>query len=282
MRALYQQYINERNIEGSNKASSYIRALDLLDGILKRTGLFYLHGFWSLESIPQVETLYEYALQLQKKEGSEFLHPDLPPSYGRNGYYSAALKSYQQFLILHGYEDKLWEIVSESKSDPAVVAKKLSAQKVASLEKLVDEQDLDFSSKEGKEKLRSVNARVNQDFFRKMILRTYETRCCVTGLNIPQVLRASHIVAWSVDKQNRMNPANGLCLSATYDAAFDRHLISFDDDYCMILSPALKEYCDNQAFREYFKAYEGQQITLPKRFTPDQRFLQKHRDHLQK
>ena len=106
----YSKHIAEQNVEGSNKASSYIRALELLDGILKKAGLFGHSGFWSIESVEAVGQLYEYALEHQKKEGSEFLHPKLPPSYGRNGYYSAALKSYQEFLILREYKQSLWAL----------------------------------------------------------------------------------------------------------------------------------------------------------------------------
>ena len=94
------QYINASNVEGSNKATSYIRALELLNGILNTTPLFEHHDFWSIESVEEIGQLYKYALEFQKKEGSEFLQPDLPPSYGKNGYYSAALKSYKEFLIL--------------------------------------------------------------------------------------------------------------------------------------------------------------------------------------
>ena len=112
------------------------------------------------------------------------------------------------------------------------------------------------------------------------MLVTYESSCCVTGLNIPGILRASHIVGWAEDEANRLNPANGLCLSATYDAAFDRHLISFDEDYRMILSPSLRQHSGNEAYHQQFELFEGQKISLPKRFCPDQTFLQKHRDGL--
>ena len=57
------------------------------------------------------------------------------------------------------------------------------------------------------------------------VLHDFRGKCCVTGLNIPQTLHASHIVAWASDKTNSMNPENVLCLSATYDAAFDKHII---------------------------------------------------------
>lgn len=280
IRENYSQYVKDQNIEGSNKASSYIRALELLDGIVTRIHLFDLPDFWSVESIDEIEKLYQHALHFQKKEGSAFLREDLPPSYGRNGYYSAALKSYQQFLILRGYENQLWDVVNDPKADSDTVSQKLATQKIRSVEKLVAEPDIDFSTKEGKEVLRETKARVNQSFFRKMLLATYETQCCVSGLNIPEVLRASHIVAWSDDEENRLNPANGLCLSATYDAAFDRHLISFDEDCRMIFSPTLKEFYSNEAFKAQFAVFEGQPISKPKRFCPDQEFLEKHRQKL--
>ena len=276
----YSQFINERNLEGSNKASSYIRSLELLDGILKRDHLFGHLDFWSIESVAEINRLYEYSLEFQKKEGSEFLQADLPPSYGRNGYYSAALKSYKEFLILNQHESRLWNLVNELDVQPSELSKRMDAEKVDSIEALIEDRELDFSTKEGKEVLRETKARVNQGFFRKMLLATYETKCCVCGLNIPEVLRASHIVAWSDDKKNRLNPTNGLCLSATYDAAFDRHLISFDEDCRMIFSPTLKEYYSNDAFKTQFAAFEGKPISKPKRFCPDQEFLQKHRSKM--
>lgn len=280
MKQQYSQFINAQNIEGSNKASSYIRALELLDGIVRQIHLFDLPDFWSVDSIDDVEKLYQHALHFQKKEGSPFLRQDLSQSYGRNGYYSAALKSYKEFLILNQHESRLWNLYNEPDVQPTELSKRIEAEEVDSIESLVSDRDIDFSTKEGKEVLRETKARVNQGFFRKMLLATYETQCCVSGLNIPEVLRASHIVAWSDDKQNRMNPSNGLCLSATYDAAFDKHLISFDEDYRMIFSPNLNEYYSNDAFKTQFLAFEGEPIRKPKRFCPDQEFLQKHRSKM--
>ena len=111
-----------------------------------------------------------------------------------------------------------------------------------------------------------------------MVLHNFGNKCCITGLNIPQVLRASHIVPWSSDKTNRMNPENGLCLSATYDAAFDKHLISFDDDYRMIVSKEIKDYYTNDVAKAYFENYEGKQLALPSLYLPSKKLLAKHRD----
>lgn len=282
MKDLYSQHINEKNLVGSNKASSYIRALDLLDEILKRKMLFGQRDFWSVDSVEAIGQLYEYALEYQKQAGSIFLQSDLPPSYGRNGYYSAALKSYQEFLVLRQHESLLWDLYNAPDVQPAELSKRMQAEEIKAIESLVADRDIDFSTREGKEVLRETKARVNQGFFRKMILSTYEKQCCVSGLNIPDVLRASHIVAWSDDAVNRMNPANGLCLSATYDAAFDRHLISFDEEYRLIFSPVLKEFYSNEAFKTQFLVFEGRRISLPKRYCPDQGFLEKHRSKILK
>jgi putative restriction endonuclease len=275
LRDEYSKHITGQNVQGSNKASSYIRALELLDGILEKVGLFGHNGFWSIESVDDIGKL-----QFQKKEDSEFLRPKLPPSYGRNGYYSAALKSYQEFLILRQYEAGLWELYNTPGMDPVELGKRLDRKKIKSIEALVSDRDIDFSTKEGKEVLRQTKARVNQKFFREMILADYGEQCCVTGLNVPEVLRASHIVGWAESKENRMNPTNGLCLSATYDAAFDRHLISFDENYRMILSPALKEHYSNSAFKTQFLALRGRKISLPARYRPDLEFLEQHREKL--
>ena len=278
----YPQYMDEQNAEGSNKASSYVRALELLGPILaKRSAKFSKYSdVFAIQSVQLIDELYEYILEQQNLGDDGIFETAYKPSYWRSRFYSAALKSYKKFLILHPYEQRLWDLYNEPDVQPAELSKRMEAAEVDSLESLIDDRDIDFSTKEGKEVLRETKARVNQGFFRKMLLDTYETQCCVSGLNIPEVLRASHIVAWSDDEENRLNPTNGLCLSATYDAAFDRHLISFDEDYRMIFSPALKEFYSNDAFKTQFLAFEGKQISKPKRFCPDQEFLQKHRDKM--
>jgi hypothetical protein len=146
----YSKSITDKNLEGSNKASSYIRALELLDEILKRRPLFGQRDFWAIESIDAIGQLYEYALEHQKKKGSEFLQPDLPPSYGRNGYYSAALKSYQEFLILRQYEEGLWEVYNTPELDAAELGRRLTRKKIKSIEALVPSARLIFQPKKAK------------------------------------------------------------------------------------------------------------------------------------
>lgn len=282
MRVIYSRYMDEQNVGGSGKASSYVRALDLLGPILAKNGskLPTCSDVWTILSADKIAEIYEYVLEQQRLGETGIFKGEKPASYWRSRYCSAALKSYKEFLIIRQYKDGLWQLYNKPETDPFALGRRLARKKIKGIKELVSDKDLNVSTKEGKDVVRRVKARVNQDFFREMILLDYETQCCVTGLNVPQVLRASHIVGWAEDKESRLNPANGLCLSATYDAAFDWHLISFDEDYRMIFSPALKEYYSNAAFKTQFFAFEGRRLSFPKRFRPNQVFLEKHREKL--
>ncbi|HIL68604.1 MAG TPA: HNH endonuclease [Verrucomicrobia bacterium] len=109
------------------------------------------------------------------------------------------------------------------------------------------------------------------------MLKIYQHRCCITGLDIPEVNRASHIIGWAENEKSRMDPRNGLCLSATYDAAFDCNLISFDENYKLILSKELKQYSSSESVSEHFLKREGQMIQLPIRYRPLQDYMELHR-----
>lgn len=121
-----------------------------------------------------------------------------------------------------------------------------------------------------------VQQRIKQDFFRRAVLSSYHGRCCISGVNDPCLLVASHIVPWSVDKANRLNPSNGLCLSAIHDKAFDNHLFSLTDDACILLSTKLK-VSKNRFLCEVFWPVDGKPIEAAERFTPNMALIAKHR-----
>ena len=122
-----------------------------------------------------------------------------------------------------------------------------------------------------------VQQRVKQDFFRQAVLTSYGGRCCISGVGDSRFLVASHIVPWSQDKANRLNPRNGLCLSAIHDKAFDRHLFTLDGDHRVVLSQALKRTSD-KFLRDVFWPTEGSPITAPERFAPDPKLMARHRE----
>ena len=68
---------------------------------------------------------------------------------------------------------------------------------------------------EGLDKESVTKVRVNQHLFRSIVLAGYGGECAVCRLPIPQLLVASHIVPWSVDLRERMNPRNGICLCSS-------------------------------------------------------------------
>lgn len=141
---------------------------------------------------------------------------------------------------------------------------------------------LDFSPlPAGTTVARTVQARVNQRFFRKAVLTAYDDTCCLTGLREPRLLVASHIRPWAEDVANRTNPCNGLALNALHDKAFDRGLFTFTDDGRVRVSPVLRhdKRRDVEAVRDLLLRYENTPLQSPRRtqFRPDPTFLAAHR-----
>ena len=82
-----------------------------------------------------------------------------------------------------------------------------------------------------------VTSRVGQGYYRQEILQRFERKCAVTGVNSEELLIASHIVPWRDSNEfERLDVNNGILLSPTFDALFDKHLISFEDDGQIVLS----------------------------------------------
>ena len=129
---------------------------------------------------------------------------------------------------------------------------------------------------EGKEREATVKARVNQNFFRSTILSSYNFKCCITGLSIPDLLVASHIKPWSKDTVNRTNPHNGLCLNSIHDKAFDRGFITVTPDFKVKVSNYFNEYSEDKSVNEFFLKFNNQGIFKPERFVPTQDFLDYH------
>jgi hypothetical protein len=123
-----------------------------------------------------------------------------------------------------------------------------------------------------------INQRVGQQFFRRAILANYEDTCCISGIADPRLLTASHIKPWGRDTENRHNPANGLLLSATFDRAFDRGLITVDKNRRIRISRYLRESRSRET-RDYFEQFEQASLRPAVRFDPDPAFLDWHHNH---
>lgn len=129
----------------------------------------------------------------------------------------------------------------------------------------------------GKTKERLVKTRVNQSVFRQIILSSYSNKCAISGINIPEFLVASHIIPWSENVDERLNPSNGICLSNLYDKAFDKGFIGIMNDYTIILSEKLKAYSSENYYLNFFNI-GGRKLALPERYLPKKVFLEYHLD----
>lgn len=129
--------------------------------------------------------------------------------------------------------------------------------------------------REGKQREAIVKVRVNQSFFRKSVLLSYQNRCCITGLAVPELLVASHIIPWSKNLKEACNPANGLCMNALHDKAFDMGFITITEEFKVQVSEKLLKKRD-EVVAKYFVPYHKKEIIKPDRFLPQKDFLHYH------
>lgn len=174
-------------------------------------------------------------------------------------------------------EIEVWEEFKESPEDLVYESEKLRAERlnidiIQSTE--IKTEDLDIL---GKDREVLIKQRVNQSFFRRRVLTAYDNKCCVTGLAIPQLLVAGHIIPWSQDISQRLNPQNGLCLNMLHDKAFDRGLMWIDDKFVIHYTADFKEQNrDNSDAFQWLAKFDGEKLVLPSNFKPSKAFLKRH------
>ncbi len=98
----------------------------------------------------------------------------------------------------------------------------------------------------------------------------------IKGIDIPDLLLASHIIPWSKNEEERLNPENGICLSPLYDRAYDKGYIGINEKFEILLSSELKEKNKEEYHSKYFDSLSGAKIILPKKYYPKKEFLQFH------
>jgi hypothetical protein len=128
------------------------------------------------------------------------------------------------------------------------------------------------------ETIASIRIRRGQHFFRQTVLNSYGIRCCISGINVPHLLVASHIKPWHKFPNERLDPRNGLCLSSLHDAAFDAGLITLDSNFKVVLSRRLRSFLPQTTLEHNFIPFENSTICLPEKLgEPSQHYLNYHR-----
>lgn len=124
---------------------------------------------------------------------------------------------------------------------------------------------------------RQVLARRGQDWFRAALLAGFDGACCVSGVNVDTMLVASHIVRWADDPSLRLNPHNGLLLSAIHDRAFEHGYLTVDERMKVVVADELRR-SPNPFLRDAIGASHGVPLRSPRRFAPDPALLARHRE----
>lgn len=173
----------------------------------------------------------------------------------------------------------IWDEFFENQEDLIFESEKILAEKQnLNLEDKYRNVLFDTKDLKGETKIRAVKTRVNQCVFRDIVMMNYGSKCAITNIDIPDLLFASHILPWSKSEKERLNPENGICLSALYDRAFDKGYISFTDDYKVMLSATLKENSSKEYYTYYFAPIENQKLIDTIKYNPSKQFLEYHRD----
>ncbi|WP_339880611.1 HNH endonuclease [uncultured Algoriphagus sp.] len=118
-----------------------------------------------------------------------------------------------------------------------------------------------------------VTSRVGQGAYRKGIIHRWNYQCAVTQFSDPKILIASHIVPWKdASDEQRLDVDNGILLSPTYDALFDRHLISFENSGKILLS-------DQITWEDYKKIGVTGKEVINSLSLGNKKYLEKHNEN---
>jgi putative restriction endonuclease len=173
----------------------------------------------------------------------------------------------------------LWEEFLENSNEIALAAEDLFEQKVMGPSGLSSVSVAENKTQlENTESLREVKTRRVQSFFRNSLLVSYENQCAISGLKLPSLLIASHIIPWKDSIERRADPTNGILLNGLYDKAFDRGYITFDEDWRVKLSNDLQVRSKDSDLCERLLNIEGRPLLMPKRFLPDPAAMKFHRN----
>lgn len=175
----------------------------------------------------------------------------------------------------------IWDEFFNNQEELIFLSEQILAEKENSTIDLKFEDLLwDIKNLKGETKIREVKSRVNQDVFRKIVVTNYSGKCAISGIDIPELLFASHIIPWSKNEDERLNPENGICLSALYDKAYDKGLIAINENMQILLSSKIKSKKDTEYYSKYFSPIENQTLVLPQKYLPNKEFLQYHLDEI--
>lgn len=128
--------------------------------------------------------------------------------------------------------------------------------------------------------VREVKARLHQEAFRDMVLTAYQNKCAISGLPVPDLLEAAHIIP-DAHEHGHADVRNGICLSRLHHKAFDSMLIGIRPDHTVVVSEKLKSINDGPILEYGLKQIDGLKISIPKKtdLHPSSEYLEMRWEH---
>ena len=128
--------------------------------------------------------------------------------------------------------------------------------------------------------LRNVSRRIPRPIQFRVLKRENQV-CRSCGMPVADNdIHFDHIIPWSKEEINRVNPRNGLCLNSIHDRAFDRGFLTITIDFVVRVSPTIKNLSRDKAVSDLLMQFDGKPIRLPDRFLPTPEFLRFHNENV--
>lgn len=210
---------------------------------MKTEGFWHLHTFYGKEILVTSSNSIKSFAQL--KESVEYAFFDvalfeilLQPKFREEIYQIILIKYFNSQEPAHHQGGLFETLVNQILNDSGTEYKKL-------IEKADEEEVF-----------------VRSGVFKKVVPKIYDYSCCISGMRVisgfdVQMVDACHIVPFSVSHDDTIT--NGISLSPNFHRAFDRGLISLNEDFRVIVSNSFTESNSNFAL----KSFEGKRILLP-------------------
>ena len=127
---------------------------------------------------------------------------------------------------------------------------------------------------DGGDRLSLRKERRSQRFFRDVILAGYGGRCAVTGLRVPELTEAAHIIPWSDREECRLLPSNGIALNTLLHRAYDADLLGIDEKCRVHVSKTLLKGAEDSKMQSFFESVDGAVLLSSRHFSPSPIFLE--------
>lgn len=108
----------------------------------------------------------------------------------------------------------------------------------------------------------------SQQFFREVILAGYGGRCAISGLRVPELTEAAHIIPWAEREDCRLLPSNGIALNTLLHRAYDADLLGIDENCRVYVSKPLLKGAKDSKLQAFFESVDGAILQSSRHFTP--------------